>query len=411
MTLGTSLFHSLNTAAFGRLDTKIADLQTRISEGRNDPRPSSDLGRAARLSAAEDQRALLARFSTTIDRATERLTLTDTTLAEISTVTQRLGEIALRGASASTPDTERVSLATELSTLRKTLVDLGNARDATGRPLFSGYRAGVDPFVEGPHGVSYQGDGGKHRLRVSESARIATGLNGAEVFMGIPDATGARRDLFGMIDDLARTLGRGGNAMVEATRAKGALTLTPDLTRTAADWGLTIEGPQGTARIEVALVAGALGPAVEAINAQAAATGVTATLDEAGTGLVLSAAGSVGVSRLSVSPARGGIIADAGGVPMLAEGRGADALVAGLRNAAEHIADRRAEVGALGAAAERQGELVTRRQTELAGVMAGLEDLDVVEAVTRLQELMLTRQVSQQSYVKIGQSTLFDWLR
>ncbi len=35
----------------------------------------------------------------------------------------------------------------------------------------------------------------------------------------------------------------------------------------------------------------------------------------------------------------------------------------------------------------------------------------MVEAVTRLQELMLTRQVSQQSYVKIGQSTLFDWLR
>ncbi len=152
MTLGTSLFHSLNTAAFGRLDLRISDLQTRISEGRNDPRPSSDLGRAARLSAAEDQRALLDRFSTTIDRASERLTLTDTTLAEISTVTQRLGEIALRGASASTPDTERASLATELSTLRKTLVDLGNARDATGRPLFSGYRAGVDPFAEGPEG-------------------------------------------------------------------------------------------------------------------------------------------------------------------------------------------------------------------------------------------------------------------
>ncbi len=214
--------------------------------------------------------------------------------------------------------------------------------------------------------MSYQGDAGKHRLRVSESARIATGLNGAEVFMGIPDATGARRDLFGMIDDLARTLGSGGNAMAEMARGEGTLTLTPHLTRAGADWSMTVEGPQGTARIEASLVAGALGPAIEAINAQTSATGVTATLDEAGTGLVLSAAGPVGVSGLSVSPARGGIIADAGGVPMLAEGRAADALVTAFRNAAEHIADRRAEVGALGAAAERQGELVIRRQTELA---------------------------------------------
>lgn len=411
MTPGTSLFHALNTQAFGRLDTRIADLQTRISEGTNDPRPSADLGRAVRLSAGEEQRTLLSRFSGAIDRAAERLAMTDTTLGEIGAVTQRLGEIALRAASDTTPVTERLSLGTELASLRQSLVDLGNSRDSAGRPLFSGYRAGVDPFVEGPEGVAYQGDGGKHRLRVSESARVATGLNGAEVFMSIPDGTGAKRDLFGMIDDLSRVLAAEPAGLSERAAGEGALIVTPALGRAAERWSMTIEGPGGSLPVSVDLVAGALGPAMEAINAGTAQTGVVATLDEAGTGLILSAAGPVALGALSVDPARGGVLAEAGGTRLVAEGRGADALVTGLRNAADHIADRRAEVGGLAAAVERQGALVTRRETELAGVMAGLEDLDVVEAVTRLQEMMLTRQVSQQTYVKIGQSSLFDWLR
>ena len=411
MTPGTSLFHALNTAAFGRLDTRIAELQTRISEGTNDPRPSADLGRAARLSAGEEQRALLGRFASAIDRAGERLAQTDTTLAEIGAVTQRLGEIALRAASDSTPATERASLGTELASLKQTLVDLGNARDSAGRPLFSGYKAGVDPFAEAPNGVTYQGDGGKHRLRVSESARVATGLNGAEVFMSIPDGTGARRDIFGMIDDLARVLGPGRTDLSETARGENSLTLTPALTRTAEAWSMTVAGPQGEARISVDLVAGALGPAIDAINAEIARTGVTAALDPAGTGLVLSATGPVRVGQLAVEPPRGGIIARSGDAALVAEGRSAEALVSALRNAADHIADRRAEVGGLAAAVERHEALVTRRETDLAGVMAGLEDLDVVEAVTRLQEMMLNRQVSQQTYVKIGQSSLFDWLR
>jgi len=411
MTTGTALFHALNTAAFGRLDTRISELQTRISEGTNDPRPSADLGRAARLSAAQDQKDALARFSGAVARASDRLGLTDITLAEVSGVMQRLGEIAVRGASDATPPTERVALGTEVAALKQALLDHANARDSTGRPLFAGYRTGAEPFVETADGIAYQGDGGRHRLRVSESARIDTGLTGAEVFMGVPDATGARRDVFGMIDDLARTLLPDGADLTASAQGKGQMTVSPALTRDTQTWGLRLDGPLGGAQITADLVAGALGPAVEAINAQTAWTGITAALDAGGGAILLQSAGDITLSGITVTPPRGGVLATADGRAMVADGRSPDALVAGLRAAADHIADRRAEVGAMGDVADRQAALLDRRETALAGVLSGLEDLDVAEAVTRLQELMLTRQVSQQTYVKIGQSTLFDWLR
>jgi flagellar hook-associated protein 3 FlgL len=322
-----------------------------------------------------------------------------------------MGEIAIRGASAGTPPAERATLGTELAALRRALIDHANARDSTGRPLFAGTRTGADPFVETAAGVVYRGDGARPQLRVSESARIDTGLSGAELFQSVPDATGARRDLFGLIDDLARSLGSADvAAAAERAEGAGALHLTPDLTRSAASWQMTVTGPAGSARVAADLVAGAPGPLIDAINAAAAQTGVTAAPGPDG-GVTLQAAGAVAVSDLAVDPARGGVLARADGQPMIAAGRSAGALVAGLRAAADHVADARAEVGALGAVAERQGALIERRQTALAGVLAGIEDLDIAEAVTRLQELMLTRQVSQQTYARIAQASLFDWLR
>ena len=43
--------------------------------------------------------------------------------------------------------------------------------------------------------------------------------------------------------------------------------------------------------------------------------------------------------------------------------------------------------------------------------IAGLEDLDVAAAITKLQQALLTEQASQQSFVKINGTSLFDYLR
>ena len=48
---------------FNRLGAEIADLQSRISSGKNDPRPSADPMRAAKLSAVTEQRGAIARFT------------------------------------------------------------------------------------------------------------------------------------------------------------------------------------------------------------------------------------------------------------------------------------------------------------------------------------------------------------
>lgn len=187
MTIGTANFHARTLEGFQRLNTEIAGLQTQISEGRNDPRPSADPVRAQRLSAATEQRERLDRFSANIDTASGRLDLADSTLGTAADILQRLQEIALRGASDGASPGERSALATEARELRQSLIGTANSRDATGRALFGGFNGETDPYSDAPGGVVYEGNLGRPRLRISESAMLETGLTGPDVF-GDPGA-------------------------------------------------------------------------------------------------------------------------------------------------------------------------------------------------------------------------------
>ena len=51
------------------------------------------------------------------------------------------------------------------------------------------------------------------------------------------------------------------------------------------------------------------------------------------------------------------------------------------------------------------------RRLRIDQAVAGLEDLDVAAAITKLQGLLLTEQAAQQSFVKINGTSLFDYLR
>jgi len=89
----------------------------------------------------------------------------------------------------------------------------------------------------------------------------------------------------------------------------------------------------------------------------------------------------------------------------------ADAMVGAFSDAADHLAAQRAEVGALGELADKNLDALNARRVRLQEAVAGLEDLDVAAALTRLQTLLLTEQASQQSFVKISGTSLFDYLR
>lgn len=420
MSIGSLLFTKINTDAFGRLDQKISDLQSQVASGKNDPRPSTDLVRAARLSVAKEQQALIERFQTNVTQVEMRLDQTDAALSEATNVMQRLKEIALRASSDSANDEERETLRIEVAQLRDNLVDIANAQDDSGGSLFGGFRRIDTPFRDGPDGVQYIGDRGRHQLRVSETANLDTGLDGASVFLSVQTNEGAR-SVFSVIDDLTYTLS-GDAAARSATPDLGDVTeLEFNLGRKAENITFDLTGSSGQATLSVDLVQGAPGVLRDAINAAAAQTGVTAALGPTGSTLIITAPGGATLDNIATSSTERTFLfkaqeLDDAGYPMgdktmiVPNRLSREAMISNLDDSIYHLADQRADAGALGQVAKRHANTLSDRALIMEKARAGLEDLDLAKAVTELQTLLLSRDASQQTFVKVSQRSLFDYL-
>ena len=59
----------------------------------------------------------------------------------------------------------------------------------------------------------------------------------------------------------------------------------------------------------------------------------------------------------------------------------------------------------------QQKDILAERQILVTEKIGDLGDADLAELITRLQALTLSKQASQATFSKIGQQTLFDFIR
>ncbi len=418
--IGNALFGKIAMENFNRLAGEVSDLQAQISSGKNDPRPSADPMRAAKLSIVTEQRAAIDRFTDNTALATDRLDQADLAIGEMGDIIRQFQQISIQAATDTITEEGIAGLRSEALSLRTALIAVANGRDTMGLPLFAGFGS-AEPFAQGPNGIEYRGDGGRPTLRMTETATLATGLNGAEVFMSVPTDTGAR-SVFEMVDDLIATLTPSLNpSRPNHTVANQAL-FTPATTRNPATLSFDLTGPTGTARISAEVMAGAPEALRDAINAATPTTGITASLAPDGESLIFQSAGEMTVGNLTQPdagrrPAANFVALDAAlqpvgvGVGLRTANLSATSMVGAFADIVTHVAAQRAEVGALGRLAEDHAQVLADRKLRIDKSVAGLEDLDVAAAITRLQQLLLTEQAAQQTFVKINGTSLFDYMR
>ncbi|MEL6915423.1 MAG: flagellar hook-associated protein FlgL [Pseudomonadota bacterium] len=410
MTIGTSLFHAMSRSDMTMLSEEISQMQSQISSGKKDPRPSENLVTALRLSAAQSREDALDRYASNVERAQSRLDQTDIVLGEATTVLRRISELAIGALSDTASPGQRASVLAEVEALRGALLGAANARDETGRALFGGFSDATDPYADQQGRVVFLGDAGQSVMPVSESLRLSTGVNGQDVF-----AAGQAGGAFEAVDAFIDLLRTGVETPSDLT-VEGPAILDFGVGLDPESWQFTLTGAAGTAEISARIADGALGNVVAAINAQSGVTSVNASLDPVSGAVTLVSAGPIGVSGLARESAVSGTslsITDASGRTerVIAEADTRDAVLSRLASATDTVIDQRTRVGALSADATRQREIITERQTQLEAAISGLEDLDLADALTRLQEALLSRQASQQTYAQITRQNLFDYIR
>ena len=187
MPISTRVYNDIAMSTLNRITGDIQGIQQRIATGRNILKTSDDPAAGAKISFTKDKKIMLERYNANIDRAQNRLSQAESAVGIGVNLLQRIYELAVQARNDTNNAGDRATIAMEVRNLKDQMLSLANSRDTNGQYIFSGYKVDTKPFVADENGdIIHAGDRGIHTLQISDNQRIATSLDGADVFLRVP---------------------------------------------------------------------------------------------------------------------------------------------------------------------------------------------------------------------------------
>jgi len=428
MQVSTKLLNQQQVRHFSKINEKIADTQERVSTGKSILRASDDPVAAVNLSVAKEQSLILEQFQRNIDAADTKLKLTDSTLQQAVNVLTRFSELITMARNGALNEEGHLAISTEMKQLKEVLLGLANTTDANGQGIFGGYN-GVDrPFelkVDGS--VEYLGNRGQNNLQISENMTVATNIDGGSAFMRI-NTEGGRRSLFDIVD-LTINAVETASAFSPKANANWYAEVQFELPSRMEEWSLDLTGSLGAKTITASINEGGLQNLVDAINAASNETGTTAVLGSDGKsiGLQDDMNGNITIENIQIEGVDAALDQvtsyleftgrDAAGnattktMKMTDEDQLVSASIGNMQKAIDNLSLQRAYVGGQLSKAATQTDVIGSRKLAVEKDVSRLGDADLAALITDLQSQLTNLNAAQAAFAKIGQQSLFDYIR
>lgn len=200
MRISTSTIYQQGAARISDVQTNLVKTQQQLSTGRRILTPADDPVAAARALDVTQSQSVNAQYATNRQAAVSSLTAVDNTLASVTSVLQDAKTLTVNAGNGSLSNSDRSSLATQLSSDLDQLLGLANTTDGIGNYLFSGYQTGTQPFVKTATGAQYNGDQGQRQVQVDSSRQMAVSDSGQAIFQA------NHQDIFKTLTDLVTLL-------------------------------------------------------------------------------------------------------------------------------------------------------------------------------------------------------------
>ncbi len=427
MQVSNKLFNQQQLGQFNRLNKDIQQLQSKIASGKDILKASDDPLGAIQLSAVQDQKVLLGKFKSNVAAAESRLEQADSVIEEISNVVTRMSEIVTLAGNGAYDSFNHEALAREMEQLVDVLLTQVNTKDTRGQSLFSGFKSNTEAFSRDNNGkVTYNGDRGVQSVQISENMTVNTSVDGGSAFMKVDTADG-KRSVFDIADSAINAI-RSASMVSSFSNAQSDARLDFTLPNQLQTWTFSLEGGSGQADITASLSDNNLQGFVDQVNASTSQTGVTATLEADGSVKLLdSTSANIKLSDIQIegyefsnkivnsfvdmTALDGSGAKVAGAVRLTDTGQIVRESMSNFDQVLSNLSLQKAYIGAQATKANMQAETIRSRELVVTAEVAKLEDADLTALVTELQTKMVSRDAAHQAFAKIGQQSLFDFLR
>ncbi len=190
MRISTQQIFSQGVQGMLNQQSKLAFTQLQLATGKRINQPSDDPAGAMRIQELKEGLETSRQYLDNSKLLVSRLQLEDSVLQNAVNNLQRFRELAVQGGSDTQDGIGRQAIAAEMNELLSDLLGLANTRDADGEYIFSGTRTDTEPFARVPGGFVYNGNTDQREIQVSASRTLANGDPGSAVFMDIANGNG-----------------------------------------------------------------------------------------------------------------------------------------------------------------------------------------------------------------------------
>lgn len=412
MRISTKMIYDAGSSQLNNLQGALNRTQMQLSANRRNLTPADDPIASARALEVTQSQSINTQFVTNRSNAKNFLSQEELALASTTSLIADVQELVLKAGNPALKDVDRQSLATELKGRLTDLLGIANTSDNAGGYLFSGYKSTTQPFSQTAGGATYVGDQGQRELQVGSARYLATSDSGATVFEN--NLTGNGK--FTTAAD-AGNFTRGGAGIISGGTVTDPTKLTGH--KYSIDFQVTGTGTDAVTTYTVTdvtlgqtipnpavPVAYKSGDAITFDGQQVNVVGKPAdqdkfTLEPSGKESIFTTITNL-IGALG-QPATG----DAGQARLTASLNAAHDI---LDTAYDNVLSVRAEVGS------RMKELDTLDSAgddldlQYASTLSGLQDLDMVKAISLFSQQQITLQAAQKSFTSMSGLSLFNYI-
>jgi flagellar hook-associated protein 3 FlgL len=404
--ISTSAIYEAGTTQLNSLQSQMAKTQMQLSTNRRMLTAADDPIASARALELTQSKSMNTQFGTNRSNANASLSLVDQSLQDVSGQITDIQSLIVTAGNAAYSQSDREALATELEGRLTDLIGLANTSNGTGGYLYSGYASTTQPYSQTPTGAAYQGDQGQRTLQVGSTRKMAISESGSAVFDAISTGNGS----FQTQADPKNT----GAGIV----SPGAVTDRSKLTGHDYALSFTVGGTPSVTTYSV--VDKSVSPAKDVMKDQPYTAGASISFD----GLSLDVKGvPANGDSFTVEPSEKQSVfttitnlittlrtpAD-GSTGKAALANGLATAGSNMKNALDNVLTVQASVGARMKELDYLDSTGSDLDVQYQTTLSGLQDLDVVKAISLFSQQQTTLQAAQMSFKTMSGLSLFNYI-
>jgi len=398
--ISTNMSHLLSTRTMLELQADIQKTQQQLTTGKRLLTAADDPAASAAILSMNATKDTTAQYQKNAESALSRLEFQESVYSDVTLSLQRVKELTVQ-ANNDTQSTEtRALISRELEQILDHVTALGNTRDSNNEYLFSGNQVETQPFTRTTAGYVYNGDEGQRNIKVGASRYVAVSDTGKDVFMRVPSGNGA----YNVDVNDSNT----GNATISA-RSSSANFIEDDYTvrivqAVPAD-PVTYEVLDGAGGV----IQSGLYNSGESIQFNGALVTITGDAYD-GDEFTVTPSNNQSIFQTIENVINTLAIDTEAASDRAVFHTRLEQSMASLEQAMFSIDSSRASIGARINTIDDQKVVNDNLVFQNTKAISGLEDLDMLEAITKFQFQMQSFQAAQQSYARSQGTSLFDYI-